>query len=80
MVTVSLVEAKTQLSKLVDKAKTGETIVITRHGKPVAHIVPAARSKEPIPLKELERFRATIPVRRGSSAAALRKLRDQERY
>jgi prevent-host-death family protein len=79
MVTVSLVEAKTQLSKLVDKAETGETVVITRHGRPVAHIIPAKQPKERIPLEELDAFRATLPARKGSSAAALRKLRDEGR-
>ncbi len=35
-------EAKTQLPKLLDRVEHGETILITRHGKPVAWLVPAA--------------------------------------
>ncbi len=80
MLTVKLADAKTQLSKLVDKAESGETVVITRHGKPVAHLVPAARPKQPIDFKALEEFRARMPKRRGSSAIAIRKMRDEERY
>ncbi len=80
MVTVSLVEAKTQLSKLIDKAESGETVVITRHGKPVANLTAAARPKQPIDFKALEEFRARMPKRRGSSAAAIRQMRDEERY
>lgn len=34
-------EAKTHLSQLLDRVEHGETIVITRHGKPVAKLVPA---------------------------------------
>ncbi|HEY6447785.1 MAG TPA: type II toxin-antitoxin system prevent-host-death family antitoxin [Acidobacteriaceae bacterium] len=34
-------EAKNQLSKLIRAAERGETVVITRHGKPVAQITPA---------------------------------------
>ena len=33
-------EAKTQLSKLVERALDGEEVVITRRGKPVARLEP----------------------------------------
>jgi prevent-host-death family protein len=36
-------EAKTQLSKLVERAEDGEEIVITRHGEPAVRLVPARR-------------------------------------
>jgi len=44
----NLYEAKNQLSSLVDRAASGEEIVIAKHGKPMAKLVsvPAAR-KEP---------------------------------
>jgi prevent-host-death family protein len=32
-------EAKTQLSRLVDKAVEGEEVIVARNGKPVARIV-----------------------------------------
>jgi prevent-host-death family protein len=35
-------EAKTHLPRLLDRVEHGETIVITRHGKPVARLVPAS--------------------------------------
>jgi prevent-host-death family protein len=35
-------EAKTKLSQLVARAESGEEIVIARHGKPVARLVPVA--------------------------------------
>ena len=34
-------EAKTHFSQLLELAEKGETITITRHGKPVAKLVPA---------------------------------------
>ena len=40
--TVGSYEAKTHLPQLLDRVEHGETIVITRHGKPVARLVPAA--------------------------------------
>ncbi len=40
MTTVGMHEAKTQLSKLVEKALEGEEVVITRRGKPVVKLEP----------------------------------------
>jgi prevent-host-death family protein len=37
---VSLYEAKTQLSALVDRAAAGEEIVIMKSGQPMARLVP----------------------------------------
>ena len=36
-------EAKTTLSKLVERAQAGEDIVIARNGTPVARLVPVVR-------------------------------------
>jgi prevent-host-death family protein len=41
--TVSIYEAKTRLSHLVDRALEGDEVVITRHGRAVARLVPASR-------------------------------------
>lgn len=38
-------EAKTHLPQLLDRVEHGETIVITRHGRPVARLVPATAEK-----------------------------------
>jgi prevent-host-death family protein len=37
---VSLYEAKTHLSKLVDEAAAGKEIVIAKNGKPMARLLP----------------------------------------
>lgn len=39
---VSIQDLKPQLSAIVADAQAGETVVITRHGKPVAQLGPAA--------------------------------------
>ena len=46
METVGSFEAKTHLSQLLERAAKGEEFIITKHGKPVARLVPplAARS------------------------------------
>jgi prevent-host-death family protein len=40
MSAVNLHDAKTQFSRLVDRAAAGETIVIAKAGRPVARLVP----------------------------------------
>ena len=44
----NLSEAKDQLSSLVDRAASGEEIVIAKHGKPLARLgpMPAAKKKQ----------------------------------
>jgi prevent-host-death family protein len=41
--TVGAYEAKTRFSELLADVANGETVVITKHGVPVAHIVPARK-------------------------------------
>lgn len=45
--TVNIREARTQLSKLIERVRLGEEIVIAKAGRPVARLVPeeAARAK-----------------------------------
>lgn len=40
MVQINVHEAKTQLSRLLELVESGETVIIARHGKPVAELVP----------------------------------------
>ncbi len=43
MSTVTAFEAKTRFGELLERVSRGEEIVITRHEKPVARIVPEGR-------------------------------------
>jgi prevent-host-death family protein len=40
MVQIGAYDAKTRLAELLDRVQNGERIVITRHGRPVAQLVP----------------------------------------
>lgn len=40
MIVIGAFEAKNKLGMLLDRVEHGEEIVITRHGKPVARLVP----------------------------------------
>jgi prevent-host-death family protein len=42
---VSVHRAKTQLSKLLDMVEDGESVVIERHGRPVAQLVPVRKRR-----------------------------------
>ncbi len=54
---VQATEAKTRLAELLRVVERGETVAITRHGKPVAHLVPAQTQDRANREKAVERFR-----------------------
>ena len=45
MATASAYEAKTHLSELLRRVEKGESITITKHGVPVARLVPVDQSR-----------------------------------
>ena len=53
MDTVGAFEAKTHLSALLERVGQGESFTITRHGKPIARLVPAEQ-------RDPERTKAAI--------------------
>jgi len=47
MLEIGAFEAKNTLGSLLDRVEGGEEIVITRHGRPVARLVPNSGSVDP---------------------------------
>ena len=47
-------EVKAKLPEFLDDVERGEVIVITRHGKPIAHLVPAPNADRERVLKAIE--------------------------
>jgi prevent-host-death family protein len=45
--TVGAYEAKTHLSELLEKVEAGEEITITKHGAPIARLVPVVKEATP---------------------------------
>lgn len=45
MTEIGAFEAKNKLSELLDRVERGEHVVITRRGKPVAALIPAAEAE-----------------------------------
>jgi prevent-host-death family protein len=66
MRTVGLFEAKQKLSELVERARQGEKIGITRHGELTAVLVPAASETDLKDIfKDIDKIRKRAKVDRG---------------
>jgi prevent-host-death family protein len=72
-------EARTHLSRLLDEVERGESFAITKHGRPVALLVPAGGGTRQItPAKAIAGLRS---FRRGRTLkpASIRELIDEGR-
>lgn len=78
MTTVGAFEAKTHLSALLDRVARGEEIVITKHGKAVARLVPETVADRARGDETIARLKA---ARRGITLGGLdwKALRDEGR-
>jgi prevent-host-death family protein len=80
MRSVALAEAKAQLSALVDAVEAGESVCITRHGKPVAQLTAIEKPKKPLDLEALKAFTDSMPFQEEDGGTFMRRLRDDARY
>lgn len=74
MKVVGAYDAKTHFSELLDRVQSGERITVTRHGKPVAELVPPAGSVDRTAseaVDELLQFREGRSLGRGLTVAEL---------
>lgn len=92
MTEVGVRELKNRLSAYLRRVARGERVVVTMHGKPVAEIWPAGRSRGPdidadllrleaegrITLSRLPKPREAPPLRRGSGNASRHILEERE--
>lgn len=77
--TVGLFEAKTHLSELIARAERGEEVIITRHNKPVAKLVPISAGDVDVAARR-EAIDALLAGARGRRLAMdWKKLRDEGR-
>lgn len=77
---VSLADAKAHLSELVERAEAGETVVITKRGKPVAQLTPLEKKLKPIDFEAIRKIADAIPYQEESAGDFMRRLRDDARY
>lgn len=65
-------EAKTHLPRILDAVEQGETVIITRHGRAIARLVPEHDRRQ----EEVDRAMAEIEsIRRRSKGASRREIR-----
>lgn len=82
MQTISVKEARGDFSHLLDEVEHGQTILITRHGKPVAQLskpkAKASTSRKPRP--DFAALRAKIHVQGKPMSEEIAAMRDQGRF
>jgi prevent-host-death family protein len=80
---VGAYDAKTRLSELLDRVERGEQIVITRHGRPIARLVPEGGHNVADALaavEELTKLRKELAARGVHiTQADIRAMRDEGR-
>jgi prevent-host-death family protein len=80
MDTVSVADAKAHLSELIERVSKGETVQITRRGKPVAQLTGIAKPKKPIDIELLRSVSNKSPMQSESAGDFMRRMRDDYRY
>jgi prevent-host-death family protein len=81
MRTVGAYEAKTHFGELLTEVQNGETIVVTRHGVPVARLVPAHHDFEAAAaaIAEYRRFRRENNITLGEGVTIRDLIEDGRR-
>jgi prevent-host-death family protein len=71
-------DAEGKLSSLLDHVEAGEEVIITRHGREVARLVPIQGKAKPLP--SLVDFRSSIHVTGEPLSATVIRGRNEDRY
>ena len=81
MASYSVAEAKDKFSRLIEAANEGEAVVVTRHGKPVARIMPIQEDRLTVRRKALdELMEGILPYKPGApdSVELLRQMYEDD--
>jgi prevent-host-death family protein len=77
---INLADAKTHLSELIDRVEAGDSIDITRGGKPVARLTAAAAPRKAVDAALLQSLTASMPLKILKAADVVRSMRDGDRF
>lgn len=80
MAAVNLADTKTHLSELVDRVEAGDSVDITRRGKPVARLTAVTKPRRRIDAALLKALTASMPAQPQAAANLVRSMRDGDRY
>lgn len=75
---IGIYDARSKLSELVERVQSGEEVVLTRHGEPVARLVPEKRRRERSRTAAVARIRA-LARKLDIRDVDIRKLIEEER-
>jgi prevent-host-death family protein len=79
MQTIQASEAKTKFLRILDDVERGASVIVTRHGKPVARIVPEASVDRERVERAVERMRALRQRIGKVSVEEILSMRDEGR-
>lgn len=75
---VSIREVRQRIGQLITAVSTGDNIIITRRGKPVAKLVAInTHDKDELSFPDREEFRSNLPLSKKISAQLIREIRDE---
>jgi prevent-host-death family protein len=77
--TVQASEAKARLLQLLDEVEQGETVLITRHGRPIARLEPEARRRQEDIQSAIARIRSAGRARGKVTVAEILSAIDEGR-
>jgi prevent-host-death family protein len=75
---VGAFEAKTHFSSLLDQVERGEQITITKHGRPVARLIPVGNTSQAHPKEIVARIKK-FGLQNSLAGIDWKELRDQGR-
>ncbi len=75
---VTVSDAKGQLTDLVRRAEAGEEVVLTRHGQPVARLVPATAKPKHDPEERRKIIEDIVASARGKATPGPSAARSQD--
>lgn len=77
--TVGVYDAKTRFTKLLTQVEKGESVTITRHGKPIAKIIPAEERDQALVEEAVKDLRTFSKGRKLGNDLTIRELIDEGR-
>ncbi|MBV9883816.1 MAG: type II toxin-antitoxin system prevent-host-death family antitoxin [Sphingomonadaceae bacterium] len=77
---ISLADAKAHLSALIDRIEAGDSIDITRRGKPVARLTAVTKPRKRVDAAALAKLTASMKPQEVGAADFVRSMRDGDRY
>ncbi len=79
MIEIQASEAKTHLPRLLDEVERGETLIITRHGRRIARLIPEPDLRQAEVEQAIANIRAMASRSAGITVEELLSARDEGR-